>query len=226
MTTKPRNGKNFRRLIIDTIKKDEDAIPGRAGETPISDLACMFKKLKDKEADEAIKTIVDLINTPPDPLLVADPKKFWFNVMFLSHYPKGEKNSLRDAFFARLFGERALDRSLLIWMFNGYIEAGGIFDQPMLLALSFLRDESPIAWLNAAARSREFDFVKNEAVQLLRDGKISSRTGSVFIYFLDFLKKLWPSEEDFFKVVEEFHDAAQDQDTKEKLQGWIDRHKK
>jgi len=162
MTTKPRNGKNFRRLIIDTIKKDEDAIPGRAGETPISDLACMFKKLKDKEADEAIKTIVDLINTPPDPLLVADPKKFWFNVMFLSHYPKGEKNSLRDAFFARLFGERALDRSLLIWMFNGYIEAGGIFDQPMLLALSFLRDESPIAWLNAAARSREFDFVKNE----------------------------------------------------------------
>jgi len=53
-----------------------DAMPGRAGETPISCLANMLSKLKDSHARKATEAIAGLVNGPPSPLPVTNPENF------------------------------------------------------------------------------------------------------------------------------------------------------
>ena len=226
MTTK--NG-SMRKRIINTIIEDEDAIPGRAGETPISNLSNMLSKLKNIEARKAIKAIADLVNAPPSPLPTTNPEEFWQNICFRAKYPKGEKSSIKEAFFARLFGSRMLDRDLRSIALMGYLECGGTLSESQLTELRFIRDKIPVLWLGAAVSSNLFILAKREALRLLREGKIWSRNNErrveAFIICLDTWKKSWPSDEDFFQVIKEFVDAASDPDTKEKLRGWIDRRK-
>ncbi|MDP3784522.1 MAG: hypothetical protein Q8R12_00350 [bacterium] len=216
---------SMRNRIIKAMIEDKNAIPGRAGEMPISNLANAFEKLKDEEAREAIKAITNLVNTPP-PLALADPEEFWTNLSFLSQYLKSDRNLIKEAFFARLFGSKALDARLRVRAFQGYLGNGGMLDEPQLMALWFLRDEAPVLWLGAAVSSGLILLAKKETLRLLTEGEISSRKGDTLILSLDSWKKFWPPDEDFFKVVEDFQNAAQDSETKEKLLKWIERRRK
>jgi len=70
------NTLSMRKRIIDAMIANVDAMPGRAGETPISCLANMLSKLKDSHARKATEAIAGLVNGPPSPLPVTNPENF------------------------------------------------------------------------------------------------------------------------------------------------------
>lgn len=215
---------NIQERIINTIKEDALGGEGRAGETPISNLANMFSKLNGDESREAIEAIADLVNARSSTF--ADPEKFWRNLAFLSQYPKGDKNHIKEAFFARLFGLKSLDRDLLAWALFGYIETSGVLNEVQLMDLWFIREKHPILWLSAAVKSGLFEFVKTHATSMLREGKITSSNpgvsnSSTLVASLASWMNKWPVKENFFKIVEDFRDAASEFETKKKLKHWV-----
>src|SRR3989338_2171596 len=223
-----KNG-SMRKRIVNAMIADVDAMPGRAGETPISCLANMLSKLKDSHARKATEAITGLVNGPPSPLPVPNPEKIWRDICFLANYPKGDRSSIKEAFFARLFGPTSLDRDLRSIALMGYLESGGMLTESHLRALWFIRDETPILWLGAAVSSGFFVLAKRETLRLLKEGKVWSKIGDrrveALIISLDSWKKSWPSDENFFDIVKEFHNAAPDLETKEKLRKWADNRK-
>lgn len=214
----------MRERILEVIRSDKDAEPGRAGETPLSSLATDFGKLKGIDALIAAEACKWIIESPPDDLTEHASTDFWLSISFLTQYlpPKGRKE-LIEPYRARLLGHDHLEGKSRVHAFMGYITSGGVLTEVELMNdLREIRSSLPILWIDAAVYSRRFTFAKQQLKLLFREQAISWIAALTLYVVLHSWRKKWPSNAGFEKMVKEFPRLAQNKEVSEKMARWVE----
>ena len=211
--------------ITNALKKDLTAQPDRAGSTPLSRLADKLKEYTptSRDSDEVLNALLFLIENPVDGFIGKAAKQYWRGLTVLSRslqtYTR-EKEKIASAFYAKLFGPRALVSSLRAIALNGAVLAGRRFSPSELNKLDDILETNPMSWLNAAVTGGNFDLAVVKITTLLADDALNI---NAFILSLDGWRNYWQYRVNFGDVVVVFKNAVRNEKAKDKLQRWMDR---
>jgi len=217
------NIREWRERIISVLASEKETVPGRAGETPLSNLADEFSTLGGRQDERiaVVNVVMNLVSDPSAELVAKDAGEYWRRLSFLVRYLPGlEKQELQSAFFAKLFDEEMRASGLSVFALHGYIAAGGRMTPIQLNRLDEIKEHAPIAWLGAAAMSSLFQFAREKTLEMLRAGRIDL---NAFMLGMDSWKARWDREQDFQRLMIEFQDAVQTPAEKGKFDRWLER---
>jgi len=207
--------------IINAMKSEQYAPPGKAGETPLSVLAEELNALDPNRGWYAVKAMASLVKTPPIEFMNGNQTTYWSDLCFLSDYiVVPDRQTLQSAFRLRLFGKESLAKDLKVYAMKGFVSSSGRLNKKELKDLVFLCEQRPIAWLDAAVRCGCFDLATDQAIALLKNESID--VGG-FIFGLDMWHSKWEQKVNFEKIVKSFRDAVPDQTNKDKFDKWMHR---
>lgn len=218
----PNSAMSWEKRIVEAMRLEKSAAPGRAGETPVSTLAMLLSRLGTaQERSAVVDALQDLIENPPSTLVSDDEKEFWRVISYLAkHLPHTEKEELQSVFRAKLFDQNVRKRGLSIFALHGFIAVRGRLLPADLEMLSDIKKNAPIAWLGAAVMSSLFPFAREQAIRLLRKGDIDV---SMFVMGMDAWRDIWKEREDFGEVILQFRDASPTQEAKATFTRWLER---
>lgn len=214
---------DWRERITRVIIDERNAVPGRSGETPLTDLADVVAKLgiRDEERMAVVGAVSVLISNPEADLVELDPEGYWNALSFLVRYlPGPEKQDLRSVFLSKLFDEDMRSSRLSVFALHGFIAAGGRMTPAQLNRLIEIKEHAPIAWLGAAAMSSLFQLAREKALEMLKTGQLDV---NAFILGMDSWRMRWDREQDFHRLMIEFRNAALSQEQKGKFDRWLER---
>jgi hypothetical protein len=212
---------NWREKILDALAREQSAVPGRAGETPLSDLAAEFSQLSVSRQPEVVAAITGLVIQPDIESMGGDGKEYWSGLSFLTKYLSNvEKEALRSAFQTKLFDHEMRKSRLSVYALHGFIAARGRLSPDQWRSLVEIQQYAPVAWLGAAAMSGMFDFARQTALQMLKDDKLDLRS---FLLGMDAWSKVWDERGNFKRLMEQFRDAVPSSKGKEKFTKWLER---
>lgn len=215
----------IRNNILNTLRNESTAVPGRAGETPISNLANEFSKLQENKIRFVIEAFVEIIKNPPGDFLKQCPRDFWSDIVFLIRFipePLDKRSILIPLFRSLLLGEEKLPEDLRVYALHGFIACGGTLKQKELEKdLVAIRESAPIAWLSSAALSGLFVFVTEQTLLLFKEGAISGSSVNVFLLGFDGWRKNWPSQESFDDFAKRLVEVVPDKEGREKIRRWL-----
>ena len=210
----------WRAKIVDALKQERDAIPGRAGATPLSRMADELRELSSAHGECAIAgdAIVSLINEPDENLDDLPVVEYWSGLSYLSQYLRVyDKRKLVSALRARLFGPDSVRDDLKVHVLNGLIMTSEHLDPIELTMLESVRREAPVAWLNAAVMSGLFSMARENAIELLKSDAIDT---NALVFCLESWRQVWEGSE-FGSFVIDLRDAANGDEAKVKLANWM-----
>lgn len=209
-------------VIVNALDQENNAMPGRAGETPLSDLAGEFSQILEPMARHpAIEALRELVVNPDIVLINQDERGYWSGISFLTrHLPGKEKESLQPAFRSKLFNKEARERGLSVFALHGFIGTGGRLEQADLERLTEIKERAPVAWLGAAVASGLHEFAHKNAIELLSERKVNLTT---FLMGLDAWRESWGSHGDFVEILPQLYAAVPDHEEKEKFTRWLER---
>lgn len=218
---------DYRKDILDTLKAEQAAVPGRAGETPVSNMAHDFSKLESQESANAVAALENLVVNPQDTAAKIPAQDYWRTLNFLLHYinHQDSKKILQPVFHQKLFDDSFRQQQLNVYFLHGLIASGGKLRANELEddILWEIRDYAPLAWVGAAVMSDHLELARQNAVMLLKRGSIDIPR---LLASLPHWQKVWGGiigEEAFTSVVKEFIDAIPSDEGKEKIRRWLQR---
>ncbi len=214
--------RRWRAKILDALKEERDAIPGRAGATPLSRMADELRELSSAPGESAIAgdAIVSLINDPDNNLDDLTLAEYWGGLSYLSQYLRFyDKRKLVSALRARLFGPDSVRDDLKVHVLNGLIMTSERLNPIELTRLESVRREAPVAWLNAAVMSGLFAMAREYAIELLRTDAIAT---NALVFCLESWRQVWEGSE-FGSFVTDLRDATNSDEAKVKLANWMRR---
>ncbi len=214
---------DWKQRILSAIRDEQYAKGGRAGETPLTILSDTLRRVPSEARSELLRVFVALV-MEPSPEDFASPS-YWKNLGFLIYdfCEGGRVERLADALGTKLLGQKAVRQDARVFVLRAYRACGGRLDEKQLAdGLSDLRASHPLDWLNAAVSSSKFDFAKEHANKLLRNGKLNA--GNLALALDTWLKR-WAAGVDFDDVFREFYQSAQEgKGDLTKLGKWAIRH--
>ena len=212
---------NWREKILGALKRERSAVPGRAGETPLSDLASELAQLSVSRQPEVVEAITRLVMHPDIESMGGDDKEYWSGLSFLTKYISGvEKDALRSAFYGKIFDREMRKNRLSVYALHGFIAARGRLSPDQLRSLTEIKEHAPVAWLGTAVMSGLFDFARESALQMLREEKLDLR---LFLLGMDAWSSVWDERGNFKRLMEEFRDAVPSSEGKKKFTKWLER---
>jgi hypothetical protein len=212
---------NWRVKILDALERERNAVPGRAGETPLSDLASELSQLLVAQQPEVVEAIAGLVMHPDIESMGGDEKEYWSGLSFLTKYIHGaDTETLRSVFQEKLFDPSMKEKRLSVYALHGFITARGRLLPDQLRSLVEIQQHAPVAWLGAATMSGLFDFARENALQMLKDNQID--LGS-FLLGMDAWYKVWDKCVNFKQLMEEFRSAVPNHEGKIKFTKWLER---
>lgn len=212
---------NWREKILDALERERSAVPGRVGETPLSDLASELSQLSVSRQSEVVEAITELVTHPDIESMGGDGKEYWSGLSFLTKYLSGiEKEALRSAFQTKLFDHVMRKNRLSVYALHGFIAAGGRLFPDQWQSLEEIRQDAPVAWLGAAVMSCLFDEARENALQMLREEKLNLAS---FLLGMDAWCRVWDERGNFKRLMKEFRDAAPSPEGKKKFTKWLER---
>lgn len=213
---------SLRELIVSTIHKNAE--PDRAGNTPVSRLVDSFGGYDEEEVRATTIAIADLVRNPPEE--DRSNREYWMNLGFIAGYVKASGlNEIRIACRDLLYEGPAVDHPCALFIMNIYIGAGGqVVEEDLMGRFAFVRERSPLVWLNAAVRSGHFSLVEETTIGLLEKGVITIQNNllNFLVLHFDSWKSRWPEPADFFDVVRRFRDATPASDGRECIDKWLE----
>lgn len=212
----------WKEVIVNALDQENNAMPGRAGETPISDLASELSQMSKTVARHAaVEALRELVVNPDTVLVNQNERDYWRWISFLTrHLPGEEKESLQPAFRDKLFNKEARERGLSVFALHGFIGTGGHLEQADLEHLTEIKERAPVAWLGAAIASGLHEFAHKNAIELLSERKVNLTT---FLMVLDAWRESWGSWGDFVEILPQLYAAVPDHEGKEKFTWWLER---
>ncbi len=208
--------------IVDVLECQQDAVPGRAGETPLGNLAAEFSRLyyySDRFA--LVHALAGMVLHPDIKSIERGEKEYWLSICYLAEYLGDvDKSTLRVAFREKLFDQEMRRKRLSVWGLHGFILAGGKLTISELESLAEIKEHANVAWLGAAAMSSLFDFARENTLKLLKEDRIDLRS---FLLGMDAWSKIWDSHENFKSLIEQFRDAVPSPEGKAKFTKWLER---
>lgn len=213
----------WREIILDVLSREQNAVPGRAGETPLNNLAIEFSRLAgQRDLIHVVSALKTLVEDPDAALTERDNKEYWRTLSFLTKYlpETPEKDILQKVFRARLFDEHMRNQGVSVFALHGFIAARGRLTPEDLDRLVEIKDNAPVAWLGAAAMSSLFVFARENAIKLLKDGRINLKS---FLIGMDAWREIWDSRDDFGELMKQFQKAVPDTKGKAKFTKWLER---
>lgn len=209
--------------ILDVIRSEHEAIPGRVGDTPLSRLASEFEKLRVEDAVVATEACARIIENPPDDLAGSSLIDFWFGISFLTQYlPPKRRRIFIEPYREKLLGHGHLEGENRIRALMGYVTSGGrLTDEELTNDLGEIRSSAPILWVDAAVYSRHFAFAKRQLKQLFHERVISGTATLSLCIVLHSWRKKWPGDAGFSKMVTEFPRLTHDEEVRAKMITWI-----
>lgn len=214
----------MRERILDVIRSEHEATPGRAGDTPLSRLAIEFKKLRVEDAVVAAEACARIIENPPDDLTGSSMFDFWFGISFLTQYlPPQRRRIFIEPYREKLLGHGHLEGENRIRALMGYVASGGrLTDKELTDDLGEIRSSAPILWVDAAVCSGLFAFAKQQLKLLFREGAISeSKRALTLRIVLHSWRKKWPDSTSFDEMVKEFPLLIDDKEVRAKMTTWV-----
>lgn len=210
----------WQQRIAEALRREKAAVPGRAGETPISNLAAQLSRLRTLEERLAVvDAIQELVVTPETTLLVDDKKGYWRDISYLTkHLPQAEKVALQAVFREKLFDDDMRKEGLSVYALHGFIAARGLLFPDELRSLTEVKKEAPIAWLGAAVMSSLFAFARSNAIELLNKDQIDV---TAFVMGMDAWREKWDPYEDFGQLVMNFREAVSSDSQKQVFTRWL-----
>lgn len=216
-----------RNRIIDAIWAERTSMPGKAGETPVSNLACEFGKLRDDVAKSAVNAFAQIIDNPPNNMDRGSILHFWQSISFLTQSMNREETAtLTQKYRSRLVRPDHLEGECRIQVLNAFIACGGIVTEKELTDdLAKIREEAPIVWVDAAVCSGLFAFAKQQTKLLLKEQAISTPSSVRFLgVVLHSWRKKWPDIKEFEMMINEFPEFIHDNESRAVMNRWLEKY--
>ena len=213
---------DWRKKILYVIELDRIAIPGRAGETPISDLASYLSRLDNDEiAGIVIAAISDLVSNPPvDFAHYGGEKNYFQDITFLlSKIKDNEKKSLSSLFYDLLFScDLALE--IRTTMLRAFMCSKGSLTIDELNKLQEIKDFAPLVWLSACFSSGHQLLAKQNAIELIALLKINI---NLFLPCMFHWQDDWDENllGKFQDTIIELRNACKSNEDKSKFDKWL-----
>lgn len=211
----------WKKEIVDALRSDLESFPDKDGTTHLSRLVDKVKSFvpTSTESYEILKAVVALIKDPVAEFEGETTKIYWHGLINLSKFINSyEKNILSSAFYEKLFSNEWSGSDLRVYALNGSILAGRIFDPTDLERLEDIYDSHPIAWLNAAVFSSNFDMAVEFTKKALQENVINV---NALVLSLDGWRRVWRRDINFGDVVTDFASVIIDHEKKNKLLNWM-----
>lgn len=209
--------------IVDALRKNLTARAGRAGSTPLSVMANQLKALPANSEDSANArdALISLINNPAVGFDGEAGKRYWRGLSLLSDYLRSSRLSdVAAAFHLRLKGPAKLPDDLLVFALNGLATVTDQIDPKLLRELNSVLEHYPLAWINAAVRGGNYDLAEEQAIECLKGNKLDI---DPLILGLKGWRRLWEKRVNFANIIDQFINATNDVEAKQRLQKWLDR---
>jgi len=212
----------WRKAILEAIDAEPQSMPGRAGETPVSNLAQRLsdKAISNEDYIAACAALGELVGNPHVRADSQGANEYWRTVSYLVRYlPDIQQRQLAPAFLAKLFDREMRARGLSVYALHGYLSAAGTLTPEQIEELIEIKRDAPIAWISAGVMSSLWGWTKQQTLRLLTESRIDLNR---FLAGLDVWRGRWDRDQDFPSVVREFRNAVPAYPDKKKFDRWLD----
>lgn len=210
--------------ILECIRLDPTAIPGRAGETPLSNLAVEFKRSSTEDVVVATEACAQIIEDAQNIRTGASMDEFWFGITFLTQcLPQERRRKFIEPYREHLLGHLHLEWEGRVRTLLGFITSGGVLtEQELLVDLADIREQAPTLWVDAAVYSGLFAFAEQQLRQLFHESALSApKEVQRLCVVLHSWQKRWPDGASFVAMVREFPQLTDDKEVRDRLAKWV-----
>lgn len=203
----------WQKLLTKAIESERNPTFGKAGETPLTDIADKLRFLSKEDSGFFINALVNLINKE------SQNKLFWQSVEFLTGYIKYQDvEELKSAFILKMNDASLINLQLNSFPLRCYLILGGRLTPKDIKRLENIQTFDPIAWLEAFVYSTHFSIAKEFAIKLLKAKRLNVK---YFVYTLDSWHQIWDRNENFYEVVSSFREAVTEENDIQLFEKWF-----
>ncbi len=214
----------WKEKIVGAIEDPDNEFPGRAGETPLSNMMDRLQSLESTASKTAaLYAIISLVKERLMPNNTEPWQRYWKGLVHLSCcLPNRNSVELRGAFYARLFGMfgiNAVEDYLKFYVLEGFIASGGKLSMAELKKLGYLKQQSPLHWISAAIASSYFETAEREILEFAKNNE--TEASSILLRFASWGKQ-WESKESFASFAERLRNVLKKEEDTLVLDKWLE----